>query len=184
MADPQKTAFAAAQAAGPALLSYAAQPVATVECSSNSTFIATGLTNPACKNEQADSEAAYQTALLWYLTGNEAYAKKSIEIMNAWSAVLKTHTASNAPVQCGWTGAVWPRAAEIIRYTYGAGWPPAQITQFANMLTTAYLPITIQGTPNAFVNDGVVGGKGGMYEPRRQLGERDDRGVRCHRRLH
>jgi hypothetical protein len=37
--------------------------------------------------------------------------------MDAWSAEITGHNNSNAPLQSGWTGAVWPRAAEIIKHT-------------------------------------------------------------------
>jgi hypothetical protein len=47
-------------------------------------------------------------------------------------------------LQAGWTGSVWPRAAEIIRYT-NAGWSSASITAFKNMLNTQYLPYVING---------------------------------------
>jgi hypothetical protein len=48
-------------------------------------------------------------------------------------------------VQASWAGDVWPRAAEIIRYTY-KGWPDIDIARFQNMLTTQYLPSLIHGT--------------------------------------
>ena len=33
-----------------------------------------------CKNEQSDSEAAYAQALLWYISGNKAYAENATRI--------------------------------------------------------------------------------------------------------
>jgi len=148
-ADPWATAFATAKASPLAAPTYTATPHAEVDCGSNS--------NPdyGCKDEQSDVAAAYTQALLWVFTGDEAYAKKAIEIMNAWSAVLKTHGLSNAPVQSGWTGAVFPRAAEIIRYTYG-GWADEDVQRFATMLKTAYLPITIAGTTQGIGSKGLV----------------------------
>jgi hypothetical protein len=51
----------------------------------------------------------------------------------------------NSPLQCGWTGTLWARAAEIIRYTYpqsqyAQGWSDMQAAAFGNMLTTAIRP--------------------------------------------
>jgi hypothetical protein len=138
--EPQKTAFEALRNSKWAALDYEPHPRETVECGSNS--------NPdlGCKTEQADSEAAYAHALLWVITGDQRYAATAIRIMNAWSAVLKGgHTNNNGPVQASWTGDVWPRAAEMIRYS-GAGWPAAEIARFQNMLTTQYLPSIIHGT--------------------------------------
>jgi hypothetical protein len=66
--------------------------------------------------------------------------------MNAWSSTLTGgHTDANGPVQASWTGDVWPRAAEIIRYSYKA-WTDADIARFQSMLTTQYLPSLIHGT--------------------------------------
>jgi hypothetical protein len=86
--------------------------------------------------------------LLWYFTGQDAHAKKAIEIMNGWSAVLKDHTNSNAPLQSAWTASVFPRAAEIIRFTYG-GWAAADVSRFAAMLKDVYLPKVIGGDANS-----------------------------------
>jgi hypothetical protein len=138
--EPQKTAFAALKADKRGALDYTPHPRATVECGSYS--------NPdlGCKDEQSDSEAAYAQALLWYLTGNAAYAQNAVKIMNAWSETLTGgHTNSNGPVQAAWTADVWPRAAEIVRYSYKS-WSDADIAKFQNMLTTQYLPSLIHGT--------------------------------------
>jgi hypothetical protein len=102
--------------------------------------------NVGCSAEMSDAIAAYTQALLWVLTGSQSYARKSIEIMNAWSAVLKQHTDYNAPLQSAWAGSVFPRAAEIIRWT-NAGWSDADVAQFETMLKTAYLPEFSNGAP-------------------------------------
>ena len=91
-----------------------------------------------------DAIAAYTDALAWYITRDSRYAQKAIEIMDAWSAVITDHTNTNAPLQTGWAGSVWPRAAEIIRYTY-TGWPP-NVNRFATMLRNVYLPKVINGS--------------------------------------
>jgi hypothetical protein len=135
---PWKPAFDAARASKAGSLTYTAAPVANVGCGSYS--------NPdiGCTAEKSDAAAAYTHALLYVLSGDAAHAEKAIAIMNAWSAVLTTHSLSNAPVQSGWVGAVFPRAAEIIRYTY-AGWAPADVTRFGKMLHDAYLPFVVHG---------------------------------------
>ena len=138
--EPQKSAFEALKASKWGALDYTPHPRATVECGSNS--------NPdlGCKDEQSDSEAAYAQALLWYITGKREYAEKSMAILDAWSGTLTGgHTNNNGQVQASWTGDVFPRAAEIIRYTY-KGWPDASIARFQNMLTTQFLPSLIHGT--------------------------------------
>src|SRR5581483_7309716 len=99
-----------------------------------------------CKDEQADSEAAYAQALAWYITGNRAYAENAIKIMNAWATTLTGgHTDSNGPIQAAWTGAVWPRAAEIIRYSSKL-WSDAEIARFQYFLASQYVPNLMHGT--------------------------------------
>ncbi len=136
---PWKAAFDNMNSSPYASLTYTANPRASVDCGSFS--------NPdiGCSDEKRDAIAAYTQALLWYFTGKEAYAKKSIEIMNAWSAILKTHTLSNAPLQSAWVASEFPRAGELIRYTY-TGWPAGEMTQFSNMLKNVYLPLIVNGS--------------------------------------
>ncbi|MEZ0070935.1 hypothetical protein ABH927_000266 [Planotetraspora sp. GP83] len=131
-AEPWKTAFAQVKASPLASLSYKAKPRAVVECGPSSN------PNYGCSDERGDALAAYTDALLWYLTRNAAYAKKAIEIMDAWSAVITSHTNSNAPLQTGWAGASFSRAAELIKHTYSS-WPNA--ARFATKLRTVYLPV-------------------------------------------
>ena len=120
-----------------ASLTRVPKPRATVECGSYSN------PNNGCTDEREDAIAAYTDALAWYITGDAAYARKSIELMDAWSATIRSHTNSNAPLQTGWAGSVWPRAAEIIKYTYSS-WPNQ--ARFATMLRTVYLPVVIAGS--------------------------------------
>lgn len=110
---PWKAAFDKAKASKWAVPTYAPQPLAVVQCGPYSN------PNVGCSEERSDAIAAYTQALLWYFTGEPAFAQKSIEIMNAWSATLTGHTGHNAPLQSAWASSVWPRAAEIIRYTSG-----------------------------------------------------------------
>uniref|UniRef100_A0AAU3GKB1 Alginate lyase family protein n=1 Tax=Streptomyces sp. NBC_01401 TaxID=2903854 RepID=A0AAU3GKB1_9ACTN len=115
-----------------------AKPRATVECGSYSD------PNYGCTDEREDAIAAYTNALAWYITRDEQYAKKSIELMDAWSAVIKEHTNSNAPLQTGWAGSSWPKAAEIIKHTYTGTWQESE--RFADMLREVYLPEIINGS--------------------------------------
>ena len=137
--QPWKGAYDKAVADNYGSLAYAAKPQVNVECGPYSN------PNNGCAEEANDSIAAYTHALLWALGGDEAHARKAIEIMNGWSAVFKGHTNSNGPLQAAWFGALWPRAGEIIRHTY-AGWPAAEIARFEGMLKTAYLPAVIGGS--------------------------------------
>ena len=99
-----------------------------------------------CHDEDADASAAYLQALLWYISGNHAYAENSIRIMNAYSHNLKAYTLSNAPLQAAWAAEKFPRAAEIIRYS-NAGWSADDIQAFSGMLTKINLPLIYDGSP-------------------------------------
>jgi hypothetical protein len=131
-AQPQKAAYDAMKASTYAAVDYVPKPRAIVECGSNSN------PNYGCSDERNDALAAYTHALLWYITRDVKYARKSIEIMDAWSAVLQDHTNSNAPLQTGWSGASFSRAGELIKHTYGGPW--AQRPRFETMLRNVYLP--------------------------------------------
>jgi hypothetical protein len=139
-AEPWKSAFEAAKASELGAPDYIPHPWKTCECGPNSR------PDLGCKDEQHDSEAAYTQALLWLISGDETYAKNAIAIMNAWSSTLTGgHTKSNGPVQAAWCAEQWPRAAEIIRYTYD-GWSPDDLKRFQEMLTTQYLPSIVGGS--------------------------------------
>ncbi|MFF6998382.1 alginate lyase family protein [Streptomyces sp. NPDC008313] len=137
-AQPWKGAFDQMMASKYASLSRTPEPRADVECGSYSN------PNNGCTDEREDAIAAYTDALAWYVTRDERYARKAIELMDAWSATIQEHTNSNAPLQTGWAGSSWPKAAEIIKYTYTGTW--ANSGRFATMLRTVYLPEVINGS--------------------------------------
>ncbi|CAL9353009.1 alginate lyase family protein [Streptomyces sp. enrichment culture] len=136
--QPWKSAYDQMMASKYASLSRTPKPRAVVECGSYSN------PNYGCTDEREDAIAAYTDALAWYVTRDERYAKKAIELMDAWSAVLRDHTNSNAPLQTGWAGSSWPKAAEIIKYTYTGTW--AGSGRFAAMLRDVYLPEIVNGS--------------------------------------
>ncbi|WP_297544526.1 alginate lyase family protein [Amycolatopsis sp.] len=138
-AQPWTNAYNQMMGSSYASLNRTPTPYATVECGPYSN------PNIGCTNEREDAIAAYTDALAWYITQDARYAQKAIALMDAWSGKLKSHTNSNAPLQTGWAGSSWPRAAEIIRYTY-TGWSASSITNFSNMLRNVYLPEIINGS--------------------------------------
>jgi hypothetical protein len=137
-AQPWKGAYDQMMASKYADLNRTPKPRATVECGSYSN------PNYGCTDEREDAIAAYTDALAWYITRDARYAQKAIQIMDAWSATITSHTNSNAPLQTGWAGSSWPKAAEIIKYTYTGGW--ANQSRFATMLRNVYLPVVIKGS--------------------------------------
>ncbi|MFJ8058810.1 alginate lyase family protein [Streptomyces sp. NPDC096142] len=137
-AQPWKGAYDQMMASSYASLSRTPKPRAVVECGSYSN------PNYGCTDEREDAIAAYTDALAWYITKDARYAQKAIAIMDAWSATITSHTNSNAPLQTGWAGASWPKAAEIIKYTYTGTWTNS--ARFATMLRNVYLPEIINGS--------------------------------------
>ncbi|MET0236689.1 MAG: alginate lyase family protein [Kibdelosporangium sp.] len=135
-AQPWKSAYDSMMASQYGSLTRAPHPRAVVECGPTSN------PNIGCTDERQDAIAAYTMSLAWYVTRDARYAQKAIAIMDAWSAVITGHTNSNARLQTGWAGAVWPRAAEIIRHTY-TSWP--NVNRFATMLRNVYLPVLMPG---------------------------------------
>jgi hypothetical protein len=86
-----------------------------------------------------DCGAAYQNALLWYLTGDPTHASLAIKILDAWSITCTNINGSDARLTAGLQGHKFITAAEIIRYT-GAPWSQAQINTCSNFIRTVLLP--------------------------------------------
>lgn len=88
---------------------------------------------------QDDCGAAYQNALLWYLTGEPAHATKAIQLLDAWATTCTNAGGSDVRLACGLQGYKFITAAEIIRYT-GAPLSPAQINSCSNFIRAVILP--------------------------------------------
>lgn len=134
--EPMYNAFELAKASKYGALDYKPQgPPAdgTVECGSYDK------PDVGCSAQNNDAIAAYTQALLWYLTRDQRYATNSIAILNAYAHTLKQYTNSNAPLKAAWGAELWPRAAEILRYS-NAGWKPEDIAAFSQWLTAVVLP--------------------------------------------
>ncbi len=94
------------------------------------------------------ANAAYSQALQWYVTGDQAHARKAIQILNAWSAALWDFEGNDAKLLAAWTGAPFCNAAEILRAT-NSGWTPREMDQFRRMLLTVYVPLLRDYFPEA-----------------------------------
>lgn len=98
-----------------------------------------------CHAEDSDACAAYLQSVLWWITGDRRYAANAIRIMNTYSHAIKGYAGSNTPLQAAWSAEMWPRAAEIIRYSH-AGWKPQDVQAFSDMLTKINLPLIHNGS--------------------------------------
>ncbi len=96
----------------------------------------------------ASANAVNSQVLQWYVTGNEAYARKAIEILDAWSGTLGDFFENDAMLLAGWTGGEFVNAAEILRATYPQ-WGAESQAQFKRMLLTVYGPLLRMYYPEA-----------------------------------
>ncbi|MXV16391.1 alginate lyase family protein [Hufsiella ginkgonis] len=96
----------------------------------------------------ADANAAHQNALMWAITGDKRYAAKAIEILDAWSSVLKSVTGRDAVLMAGLGPFKMVNAAELIRYT-NAGWSQAGILQAEKHFKEVIYPVVKDFAPFA-----------------------------------
>lgn len=88
---------------------------------------------------EKDFNAAYQNAIMWIITSNEAHAKKSVEIINAYSSKLKAIAGSNDnALTASLGGFILVNAAEIMRYTYSE-WKKADIERSEQMFRNVFV---------------------------------------------
>jgi hypothetical protein len=99
-----------------------------------------GVGSTGMNNIAGDCTAAYNNAVAWSISGDEKYAKKTIEILNAWSYKCKTINGKDAVLCAGIYGYKFANAAEIMRYSY-KGWPDKDIQQCKTMMKTVFYPV-------------------------------------------
>ena len=96
----------------------------------------------------ADANAAYQNALMWALTGQQGYANKAIQIVNAWSSTLKSITGRDAVLMAGLGPFKMVNAAEILRYTH-SGWSAEDIQNTRKHFREVIYPVIKDFAPFA-----------------------------------
>lgn len=88
---------------------------------------------------KSDAEAAYQNALMWAVTGEQAHADKAIEIINAWVGSLKRVTGIDGVLAAGLQGFKFVNAAELLRHT-NSGWLEEDAKRCEKWLMEAWHP--------------------------------------------
>ena len=93
-----------------------------------------------------DFNAAYYNALMWTVTGDVRHAAKAMEIIRAYSAVLRKITPRDDPLCAGLQGFIIVNAAEIMRYTFPAssfdgGWNDEDTRLATEMFREAFIPV-------------------------------------------
>ena len=97
---------------------------------------------------QASASAAENQVMQWWVTGDEAHARKAIGILDTWSGTLADFFENDAMLLAGWTGGQFCNAAEILRATY-PDWSAQSQEQFKRMLLTVYVPLLRMYYPEA-----------------------------------
>ncbi|MGJ8655378.1 MAG: alginate lyase family protein [Akkermansiaceae bacterium] len=140
--QPWLTAWQKLTSSNHASLTWKPQPRADVErgASNNPNIGSSDFSN--------DAMAAYTHALCWTITGNKAHAKKSAEILDAWSATLKSIGNHDARLLVGMSAYHFTIAAELIKHTSDV-WPQQKQAQFATMLREICYPIIKDFYPSA-----------------------------------
>ncbi len=95
-----------------------------------------------------DAKAAYTHALCWAISGEASHAKKSAEIIDAWSAKLTSIGNHDARLLIGMSGYHFCIAAELLKHT-DTNWPKEQQDQFARMLRKIWYPVIKDFYPSA-----------------------------------
>ncbi|WP_249898875.1 S-layer homology domain-containing protein [Paenibacillus sp. PK3_47] len=81
-----------------------------------------------------DGTAAFNLALMWYITGHEQYSDKAKAILNDWAGTLSSDAKKDV-IRNGQAVPQLVMAAEILRYTPSSGWgSPAELEDFEQML--------------------------------------------------
>ncbi|GFN15281.1 hypothetical protein AtubIFM55763_009704 [Aspergillus tubingensis] len=66
-----------------------------------------------------DSRAAYQNAIMWYITRNESHWNRSTTILDAWGSDLENIIGTDRSLLIGIEGSIFANAAEIMRWEGG-----------------------------------------------------------------
>ncbi|ORY66050.1 chondroitin AC/alginate lyase [Pseudomassariella vexata] len=72
----------------------------------------------------SDARAAYQNAIMWYITKDDAHYDKSTSILDAWGTTLTNIVGTDRSLMIGLDGGLFVNAAEIMRWE--GGWVEAQ----------------------------------------------------------
>lgn len=96
---------------------------------------------------ERDFNAAYYNAIRWIITGEQAHADKSMEIIRGYARTLKEIPPTNdAPLCAALQGFMLVNAAEIMRYTYIAnkyanGWTSQDTNETETMFRNVFQPV-------------------------------------------
>lgn len=89
-----------------------------------------------------DCNAAYQNALMWYITQDTAHAYKALEIIKSWTNALEEINGKDAELAAGIYGAKLAAAVEIMHYTGPSGsWSQSELAATVAMFENVFVPL-------------------------------------------
>ena len=90
---------------------------------------------------EMDFSAAYLNTLMWMVTGDKDHAKKAIQVLEAYAAVLKKIPPTNdAPLLAGLEGSKIINAMELLQHS-NSGIKKEQVLKINKMITEIFLPV-------------------------------------------
>ncbi|CCZ86467.1 alginate lyase family protein [Phocaeicola plebeius] len=98
---------------------------------------------------ESDFNAAYQNAVMYAVTQDERYAKKSTEILIKYGETVKTILGDDTTLLPSIMGVKFIYAVELMRYLYPQGMTDESFNIVCNMLKTVFIPVleTFMSTP-------------------------------------
>ena len=88
-----------------------------------------------------DMQAVYNLAVMWYFTGNSAYAQKGRDILIAWANTHTSFSGNEAGLDLGDYAYRWGGGASILRGTW-PGWTASDTTAVQNYFSNVFWPPT------------------------------------------
>lgn len=104
-----------------------------------------------------DADAAFAQTIMWYITGDDDYAKKVLQILRLWSASIQQP--SSDILTAGMSMQKFCFAAEVMRYTPQSGWTANDTKNFIDFLKVM---LPSNDKPTAYMNQGSIGTMGYM----------------------
>lgn len=92
------------------------------------------------RNAEQDFDAVYLNSVMWMITQDENYAKKSLELMLAYAEVLKDIDGSDTALMAGLEGIKIVYALEMLSHTYDKI-SETDIQKINDMLRNVFLPV-------------------------------------------
>ena len=120
-------------------------------------------TRPSIQSKyENDMNAAYQNAVMYAVTQNEAHAVKSVEVLMAYANTLQAIVGGDQPLLAGIMGVKFMYAAELIRYIYPKGMTDENFAKVCDMFRKVFMPVLDKFMATSAYSNGNWGASVGM----------------------